>query len=115
EANCNGSAGMAKFLYPIFGWVGILLLPIRPTAADEIQFNRDIRPILSANCFACHGFDAKTREADLRLDVSEGAYASRGERPAIVPGKPAESEVWRRIASTDPDVMMPPPSSHKKL
>ncbi len=84
-------------------------------AADRLQFNRDIRPILSANCFACHGFDAKTREAGLRLDTAEGAYAAVSERAAITPGKPDDSEVWHRITSNDPDVIMPPSSSHKKL
>ena len=80
------------------------------------DFNRDIRPLLSDRCFACHGFDAKAREADLRLDTPEGAFAKRdGSPPAIVPGRPDESLAWQRIVSTDPDEVMPPSDSHLKL
>jgi hypothetical protein len=80
------------------------------TAQAEVDFNQDIRPILSQNCYICHGFDAHKRKADLRLDLAEGAYAE-----VIVPGKPGESEFVARIAATDPDDIMPPPDSHKKL
>ncbi|MDF1812103.1 MAG: PSD1 and planctomycete cytochrome C domain-containing protein [Verrucomicrobiales bacterium] len=76
---------------------------------DKITFNRDIRPILSNHCFACHGFDEKERKADLRLDTEEGAYH------AIVPGNPEKSEVWQRITSEDEDELMPPPDFHAKL
>ena len=86
-----------------------------PAAAAEISFNRDVRPILSSKCFACHGFDAKKRQADLRLDVPEGALAERDGRRAIVPGKPQESELWRRITSTDDSERMPPPETKKTL
>ena len=81
-----------------------------------VRFNRDVRPILSQNCFACHGFDAKTRAAELRLDIAENAYG-KGEsgKIAIVPGKVDESEVWRRINLTDPDDIMPPPKHHAPL
>ncbi len=80
------------------------------------QFNRDIRPILASTCYRCHGFDAKTREAELRLDTSDGAYAPRasGEH-AIVPGKLDESLIWARVNSTDPDSVMPPPASNRQL
>ncbi len=82
------------------------------SSADErVQFNRDIRPILSDNCFLCHGPDKNRREADLRLDVRSDAM----DHGAIVPGKPEESEVVARIYSTDADVLMPPPESNKKL
>ena len=76
-----------------------------------MSFNRDIRPILSENCYFCHGFDPSHREADLRLDTFEGAIAEK----AIVPGKPEESEVIKRIYSTDPDEIMPVPKSHRTL
>src|SRR5688572_14136035 len=73
-----------------------------------VEFNRDIRPILSDNCFACHGPDKNTREADLRLDVEAGAFGKSGEIYPVVPGKPQSSEVFRRISTTDPDDHMPP-------
>lgn len=82
-------------------------------AAGTISFNRQIRPILSENCLACHGFDPKHREADLRLDTFEGAVEKRDGVRAIVPGDIAKSELWLRILSTDRDEVMPPPKSHK--
>ena len=81
------------------------------TAAEPVEFNRDIRPILSDNCFACHGHDASHRKAKLRLDVREDALA----KEAFVPGKPEASELVKRLFQTDPDEVMPPPDSHKKL
>jgi hypothetical protein len=85
-------------------------------AASPLRFNQDIRPLLSSACYRCHGFDAKTREADLRLDTEEGALAVRDSgRPAIAPGKLDESLIWERIHSADPDLVMPPPSSNRKL
>lgn len=81
----------------------------------EISFNRDIRPILSEHCFACHGFDAKQRKADLRLDVAEGAYAERDGNTPLKPGKPLESQLWLRVISENPEEVMPPPSTKKKL
>ena len=85
-------------------------------AAAEIDFNRDIRPILSDNCFRCHGPDAGERQTDLRLDVRESAFAelSSGGH-AIVAGEPASSEMIHRIESDDADIMMPPPESGKTL
>lgn len=86
------------------------------SSAEPLSFNRDIRPILSDKCFACHGFDAKTREADLRLDTPEGAFGvNKDGKSAIVAGKPEESLAWQRILTTDADDVMPPPESHKKL
>ncbi len=75
-------------------------------------FNRDIRPILSENCFLCHGQDPEHRGAELRLDIRENAIAPRDDGPAIVPGNPAESTLIKRIMSDDPDIIMPPPKSH---
>jgi len=82
---------------------------------DPVDFNYQIRPILSDRCFLCHGFDAKHREADLRLDTPEGAFAKRKDGQAIVPGNPEKSVVWQRIISTDPDFIMPTPESHLTL
>ncbi len=84
-------------------------------AIEPLSFNRDIRPILSENCFACHGFDSKKREAELRLDTPEGAYTAKDGAFPIKPGDLAKSEVWQRIITTDEDDLMPPPKSHKKL
>jgi hypothetical protein len=89
-----------------------------PAAGQEgkLQFNRDIRPILASACYRCHGFDAKTREADLRLDVAESAFAKRADqKAAITPGNLELSLVWSRIQSSDADQVMPPPSSHRQL
>lgn len=98
---------------------GFFLVPQLLLASDGIDqpltFNRDIRPILSSHCLACHGLDEKKREADLRLDLAEGATADLGGYQALVPGKPAESEMWKRIASTDSDDVMPPDDFHKPL
>jgi hypothetical protein len=82
---------------------------------EKLEFNRDIRPILSETCFACHGFDAKKREANLRLDTAEGATQDLGGRFAIKPGDLAASELWKRVLSTDPDTVMPPPETKKVL
>ena len=77
---------------------------------ETVQFNRDIRPLLSNNCFLCHGPDEGRRKAKLRLDVEVEA-----KKEVIVPGDVTDSEFWARITSTDPDEMMPPPESKKQL
>lgn len=84
---------------------------------SPLAFNRDVRPILSKSCFACHGPDsAHGREGGLRLDLREPALAGGDSgRPAITPGKPELSEIVRRITSTDPLDQMPPPDSHLSL
>jgi uncharacterized protein DUF1553/uncharacterized protein DUF1549/cytochrome c len=92
------------------------LTPTGTLAAEAtLSFNRDIRPILSSKCFACHGFDAKKRQADRRLDTADGATAEHDGVRAIVPGDLTKSELWRRVTSIDDDEMMPPPASNKKL
>ena len=85
---------------------GFLLSPL--SAEEKLGFNSDVRPVLSDHCFACHGFDGNAREADLRLDTAEGAFAERENGPAIVPGDPDKSLIWQRIISDDPDEVMPP-------
>ncbi len=81
--------------------------------APTVRFARDIRPILSDRCFQCHGPDAATRHADLRLDLRDAAVVTRKNGAAIVPGDPDKSELIRRITSGDPTVAMPPADSHK--
>ena len=85
--------------------------PARLETPQRIEFNRDIRPILSENCFYCHGPDAQHRQADLRLDRSEEAIKAA----AILPGKASESTLIQRIVSDDADLLMPPGDSNKKL
>lgn len=82
---------------------------------DKVSYNFHVRPILSDKCFACHGPDANKREANLRLDVESAAFAPLKETKgafAIVKGKPDQSELFRRIISTDPDYQMPTPAAH---
>ncbi len=82
---------------------------------DVIEFNRDIRPLLSENCFFCHGPDKNKREAELRLDTKAGLVGNDGTGGALVPGKPDESELLQRVASTDEEKKMPPSKSGKSL
>jgi hypothetical protein len=85
-------------------------------AETPVAFNRDIRPILSDNCFACHGPDPGTRKAGLRLDTKEGFFEATPKRgPVVVAGKPEESPLWKRLVTSDVDDVMPPPKSHKEL
>lgn len=81
--------------------------------AAPLSFNRDIRPILADTCFHCHGPDPGSRQADLRLDREEPLFT--GDRPLIVRGDAAESPLFKRIMSTNPDEVMPPPDAHKQL
>lgn len=76
---------------------------------QAVDFNREVRPILSDKCYACHGPDAESRQADLRFDTEEGALA------AIVAGDPDDSDLVFRIESDDEDTVMPPPDSHLTL
>ena len=90
--------------------------PRRKPAEAPVDFNKQVRPILSENCFACHGPDASKRKARLRLDTREGAFAAlRHGGHAFVPGKPLESEVISRISATEATEVMPPRTSRKKL
>lgn len=75
---------------------------------EPIRFNRDIRPILAAHCFRCHGPDGSQRQSGLRLDTRQGALADREGTPAVVPGRPEQSALWTRISSSDESRRMPP-------
>ena len=96
---------------------GVFFLPgnSKNVPYKNVSYNRDIRPVLSDKCFACHGPDANKRKAGLRLDLPAGAYAELQKDKghyAIVPGSPEKSELVRRIESEDPSIMMPLPESH---
>ena len=106
---CNSSIRIQIARLLLLFWL-VFLSPADVRAGQEIQFNQDIRPILSDKCFQCHGPDPSSREAELRLDEAESAYES-----VLVPGKPDESELIARILSDDEDLLMPPAHSGKKL
>jgi hypothetical protein len=95
-------------------WAVCVCAAIRLTASAgdlQLEYNRDVRPILADNCFACHGPDSAARQADLRLD----RRATAVDMGAIVPGEPEESELLRRIRSEDSAERMPPPETKKQL
>jgi hypothetical protein len=95
----------------------IVLLGLLPTlhGVAAVDFSRQIRPILSENCFFCHGPDENKREAGLRLDDETEAKKNRDGVTAVVPGRPEQSALLQRILSTDPDEVMPPPKQHKVI
>jgi hypothetical protein len=102
--------------------ISFLLLATLPVLAraeaplsDLVEFNRDIRPILSDACFRCHGPDAKKRKASLRLDTEAGAFADLDDGKAFVPGKPSHSLAWKRISAADESQQMPPKQSPRQL
>ncbi len=87
--------------------VAVAMCPLfasRTQAADvPVRFNRDIRPILAENCFACHGPDPISRKASLRLDQEEGPFGKRKGGPVVIKGKPEKSPLYQRLTSKDPD------------
>ena len=91
--------------------VATLLVAYAANADEPLSYNKDIRPIFAGHCFACHGPDSASRKGDLRLDQKAAAESMK----AIVPGKPDESEIIKRMLSTDPDEVMPPPETKKPL
>ncbi|MEM7145603.1 MAG: PSD1 and planctomycete cytochrome C domain-containing protein [Verrucomicrobiota bacterium] len=93
----------------------LLTSPFQNAGAEEFDFDRDIKPILSENCFHCHGPDAAERKANLRVDTRDGATADLGGYAAIVPGKASESELIARLTAHDADDLMPPPDSNRTL
>jgi hypothetical protein len=99
----------------MFRHLCLILLSASALSAEDIRFNRDIRPILSENCFYCHGQDPKHREAGLRLDVRDEAIKAHDGVIAIIPGKPEQSEMLKRLLSHDADEQMPPPESNRKV
>jgi len=93
------------------GWSAAMVFAAEPPVPEKVQFNRDVRPILSDNCFLCHGPDANHRKGKLRLDIREEAL----KKEAFVPGKAAESELVKRLFAEDAEELMPPKDSHKAL
>jgi hypothetical protein len=108
---------LARALAATLCGLGFLCVGDVAIAAEPLQFNRDIRPILSDRCFKCHGPDKASRKGGLRLDVPEGAYAEREKSHghAVVPGKPQESLLCQKIFAADPADAMPPPNSNLSL
>lgn len=103
----------ARWPFPFFS---TLCLALSASVAEEVRFSRDILPLLSDTCFACHGPDEGSRKGGLRLDLQETAFgAGKSGEIAIRPGDPAHSEIIARIRSTDPDEMMPPPKALRQL
>ena len=104
-------------------WTGIIsglmvwaCFPIPAVAEEGISYNSHVRPILAEHCFACHGQDASARKAGLRLDTASGATgALKFGGAAIVPGDFAQSVLYQRVTSNDPDTLMPPPETGKTL
>jgi hypothetical protein len=97
-----------------------VLAPLSSAAAGDsvpasVEFNRDIRPILSDHCYPCHGPDAARRKADLRLDIEAGVLADLGGKQAVAPGEPAKSELFRRITASDSAERMPPAKFGRRL
>lgn len=101
------------FAYCFLAWC--LLLATRSHGAAPVDFNREVRPILSEKCYHCHGPDDESRKAKLRLDVRDDALKERDGVRAIVPGRPDDSELMIRVRSKDPDEMMPPPKEHHTM
>src|SRR5260370_31049326 len=98
------------------GWSFFSRAEADSPAKPAIDFNRQIRPMLSENCFACHGPDQKQRKAKLRLDIKEGAFAElRAGGFALAAGKPTESVLLDRISEADPSRRMPPSRTGKRL
>ncbi len=100
--------------WPVTVWACVVFFAsgiFQARAAEELEYNRDIRPILASKCFACHGPDSASRKADLRLDQREAAI----DMGAIIPGEPEESELIRRIQAEEPEELMPPPETKKSL
>ncbi|MGE5190891.1 MAG: c-type cytochrome domain-containing protein [Deltaproteobacteria bacterium] len=105
----------SKLVVPGLLLAGLLWAAPVQAQGRKIDYNRDIRPLLSNTCYKCHGPDEKERKAGLRLDTQDGAGKKlESGFAAIVPGKSGESELYARIASTDPAEKMPPPNSGKR-
>ncbi len=100
----------------LFSIIPSATLPLEGAAPPQVDYNFDVKPILSDRCYACHGPDAANREADLRLDTSQGAFAALSDDVHVIrPGKPDHSELYLRISAADEDLRMPPVDSKLSL
>jgi hypothetical protein len=119
----TGAASHLEWLIVMAGWVcGVLswqgvprAVEAQTTAASAPQFDREVLPILADQCFRCHGPDEPAREAGLRLDTEAGLLGSDGHPGPVTAGSSNDSELFRRLVSTDPDLKMPPPGSGRSL
>jgi Protein of unknown function (DUF1553)/Protein of unknown function (DUF1549)/Planctomycete cytochrome C/Concanavalin A-like lectin/glucanases superfamily len=110
NGNCTGGSDL-----PIRLFLGLTVTLACFAAGPLVDFNREVRPILSDNCFACHGPDDKHRMANLRLDTEEGVFADRGSYRIVAPGDPANSRLLARIGAAAPARRMPPPQAGMTL
>src|SRR5689334_4215981 len=111
--HCQMSAGRAAFIIGCTLWITHGALAVPPARVD---FNYHIKPLLSDRCYTCHGPDEKARKGKLRLDTQDGAFKALDDGMFVIkPGDLSHSELVRRITSTDPDEMMPPPKSNLAL
>jgi hypothetical protein len=102
--------------WPALSVVALLLGGCARQSAARLSFNETVQPILSENCYGCHGPSSSSRKAGLRLDHPEFAYAAHEKfGPAIIPGKPERSPLVKRIEAKDPEERMPPPEAHRNL
>jgi len=113
----EGVLGRFALILPVCFWMadgGVRAEEAGSAVAERVDFRTQVRPILAANCFTCHGPDEAAREADLRLDQFDDAVSDRGGYRAITPGDHRESDLWVRVTSSDDDLRMPP-GSHEPL
>ena len=110
----NGSTSVRRRCIGLIIFLLGLATVLQPVDAEKLRFDRDILPILSDKCFACHGPDSAVRQANLRLDTKEGAFSAPSGYPVIVPGEPENSELVLRITHEDIDQRMPPQISNRQ-
>ena len=109
----RGADAVYRLWVPRFGFAAFFLVLTQVFGWGAVDFNREVRPILSDTCYHCHGPDEGTRKAKLRLDTKDGLFRTKD--PILVAGKSAESELIKRIFTSDEDDVMPPLGSNRSL
>ena len=104
---------MSQKIGLLFPWIAVFILYAEPRIETAVDFQKDVQPILSDSCFACHGPDGNARQANLRLDSREGAFADRGSYSIIVPGNAADSRLFQRMNHPQEVARMPPPNAER--